>query len=312
MKPCHACGQTLARADFSGSMWKRAAPRRCKTCVSENRPAKRPDQPAASELDGGNVLTNQPAAGDVAGFFSSSLSTSEAVKAKLSSLASLSPEELKHVLEHSARSQIRNIATAAGVVWGAEEMPARMKEMQFRHDTMLDLSDKGGLTFHMIKEYHDWIAELSAAIASEGEAMMRSYRLAMAKQSRTHDPTRQRVFLAQADAIRANERRYNNEVTMAKHETAWLLDSPAWKKALEFLKEHWVQTSKGDWVSKKDLEDDMSTSFDDLLASMKEEDGMHEPARCDREADHTRPRPLLSICTIVALVHPLLFHPSLL
>ena len=52
----------------------------------------------------------------------------------------------------------------------------------------------------------------------------------------------------------------------------WLKESPAWKKAMEFLQEHWVKTAKGDWVSKRDLEDDMSTSFDDLLASMKEED----------------------------------------
>ena len=31
----------------------------------------------------------------------------------------------------------------------------------------------------------------------------------------------------------------------------------------------------GDYVSKKDLDDDMSVSFDDLLSSMKEEDGNH-------------------------------------
>jgi hypothetical protein len=38
---------------------------------------------------------------------------------------------------------------------------------------------------------------------------------------------------------------------------------------MEFLEENWVKTSKGDYVSKKDLNDDMSTSFEDLLSSMK-------------------------------------------
>ena len=39
--------------------------------------------------------------------------------------------------------------------------------------------------------------------------------------------------------------------------------------ALAFLQ---VPTAQGDWVSKKDLEDDATTSFDDLLASMKAEE----------------------------------------
>jgi hypothetical protein len=38
---------------------------------------------------------------------------------------------------------------------------------------------------------------------------------------------------------------------------------------MEFLDEHWIKTAKGDYVSKKDLNDDMSTSFEDLLNSMK-------------------------------------------
>ena len=49
----------------------------------------------------------------------------------------------------------------------------------------------------------------------------------------------------------------------------WLRNSPAYKQAMEFLDEHWIKTAKGDYVSKKDLNDDMSLSFEDLLSSMK-------------------------------------------
>jgi hypothetical protein len=49
----------------------------------------------------------------------------------------------------------------------------------------------------------------------------------------------------------------------------WLRNSPAYSQAMEFLDEHWIKTAKGDYVSKKDLNDDMSTSFEDLLKSMK-------------------------------------------
>jgi len=42
---------------------------------------------------------------------------------------------------------------------------------------------------------------------------------------------------------------------------------------MEFLDEHWIKTAKGDYVSKKDLNDDMSTSFEELLSSMKLEAG---------------------------------------
>lgn len=51
----------------------------------------------------------------------------------------------------------------------------------------------------------------------------------------------------------------------------WLRNSPAYSQAMEFLDEHWIKTAKGDYVSKKDLSDDMSTSFEDLLSSMKME-----------------------------------------
>ena len=53
----------------------------------------------------------------------------------------------------------------------------------------------------------------------------------------------------------------------------WLRNSPAYAQAMEFLDEHWIKTSKGDYVSKKDLSDDMNVSFDDLLSSMKLEGG---------------------------------------
>ena len=264
-KICHACDQSLPRASFSGSMWRRTAQRRCMSCVDANRLVPSATSPSGSAGDAA-------AAEDLL----VAVTETEIHVAKLSALAALSPEDLKRALEHSARSQLRNIAIAAGVSWGgkgAEEMPARMQEMQCRHDTVLALSDQGELTLQKIKEYHDWIARLTTDIANEGEAMTRGYRLAMAKYNRCHDPKRAKAYLSQAEVIRAKEKRYNNEVTMAKHEMAWLLESPAWKKAMEFLRENWVQTAKGDWVSKKDLEDDMSLSFESLLASMKAEEG---------------------------------------
>lgn len=40
---------------------------------------------------------------------------------------------------------------------------------------------------------------------------------------------------------------------------------------MEFLDTHWVKTSQGDYIAKKDLEEEF-VSFEDLLSSMNEED----------------------------------------
>ena len=63
-----------------------------------------------------------------------------------------------------------------------------------------------------------------------------------------------------------NNNNNNNQVD-------WLRNPPAYTQAMEFLDKHWVKTAKGDYVSKKDLSDDMNVTFDDLLSSMKNEQG---------------------------------------
>ena len=175
-KLCYACGSFQPRTSFSGSMWKRAAKRRCTGCVDANR-----------SIPGLNT----------------------------------------------------DIAKAAGVVW-THDMPARMKDMQARHDAILALSESGGLTKEKLREYHDWLARLTQAVASEGEAMKRTHKLAMAKHNRTQDAKKAKAFAAQADAISTGSVRHNNEVAMVQLEVAWLLNSTAWKKMVAFLKEHWV------------------------------------------------------------------------
>ena len=64
-----------------------------------------------------------------------------------------------------------------------------------------------------------------------------------------------------------------SEILLVCLQVDWLRNSPAYTQAMEFLDEHWIKTAKGDYVSKKDLNDDMSTSFEELLSSMKLEAG---------------------------------------
>jgi hypothetical protein len=49
----------------------------------------------------------------------------------------------------------------------------------------------------------------------------------------------------------------------------WLHNSPAYKQAIAFVDENWIKTAKGELVSKKDLKDDMSMTFEDLLSAFK-------------------------------------------
>lgn len=106
--------------------------------------------------------------------------------------------------------------------------------------------------------------------------MKRNYRIATAKQARSTDSKRAAAHQARAAAIQRHSTRYNNEVSMAQFEVDWLRNSPAFHQAMEFLEANWVKTRKGDYVSKKDLNDDAGTTFEDLLSSMKleEKDGV--------------------------------------
>mmetsp|Transcript_63275 Transcript_63275/g.142693 ORF Transcript_63275/g.142693 Transcript_63275/m.142693 type:complete len:360 (-) Transcript_63275:139-1218(-) len=169
------------------------------------------------------------------------------------------------------RDASRNVARAAGVDWGVEEPTPRMAELQRRHDAIVDVAEAGKLTLLHIKEHNEFLAQLTRQIADEGEHMKRKFRLANAKQLRSSDSKRAAAHQAQAAAIQRRQKRYNNEVAMAQCEVDWLRNSPAYTQAMEFLDEHWIKTAKGDYVSKKDLSDDMSTSFEDLLLSMKME-----------------------------------------
>lgn len=175
------------------------------------------------------------------------------------------------VVSDSNRDASRDIATAAGVVW-QDEPPPRMLELQRRHDAIVDVAESGQLTLHHIKDHNEYLAGLTKQIADEGEQMKRRFRIATAKQSRSHDLRRASIHQSQASAIMRRQQRYNNEVAMAQCEVDWLRNSPAYAQAMEFLDKHWVKTAKGDYVSKKDLSDDMNVSFDDLLSSMKSDE----------------------------------------
>ena len=174
------------------------------------------------------------------------------------------------------QSRLRDIAKAAGVDWGDEEMPARMREMQKRHNEVLTLSHSGHLNLKTLKKYHDWLATMMQEIADEHNDLDRRFKIAQAKaRTFTRDRAKASKFQAVAETLmRVDFVRHNKEVDMAKYEMNWLQQSPAWKKAMAFLEENWVKTAKGDWVSKKDLRDDENLSFDDLLNSFKEEDGL--------------------------------------
>ena len=159
---------------------------------------------------------------------------------------------------------------------GDEEMPARMREMQKRHNEVLTLSHSGHLNLKTLKKYHDWLATMMQEIADEHNDLDRRFKIAQAKaRTCTRDRAKASKFQAVAETLmRVDFVRHNKEVDMAKYEMNWLQQSPAWKKAMAFLEENWVKTAKGDWVSKKDLRDDENLSFDDLLNSFKEEDGL--------------------------------------
>lgn len=173
----------------------------------------------------------------------------------------------------------RDIAVAAKVDWGGEEPTPRMIELQKRHCRIVDIAEAGILSLHDIKDHNEYLAVLTKNIADEGEQMKRKFRIATAKQSRSHDMKRASLHQAQASAIMRRQERYNNEVAMAQCEVDWLRNSPAYTQAMEFLDEHWVKTAKGDYVSKKDLHDDMNVSFDELLLTMKTDNAQQHSSK---------------------------------
>eukprot|EP01051_Picozoa_sp_SAG22_P015225 SAG22_NODE_1961_length_3243_cov_15.725827_4_plen_62_part_00 len=59
---------------------------------------------------------------------------------------------------------------------------------------------------------------------------------------------------------------------MTQTEVDWLTQSPAYSLAVAILDASWIKTAQGDYVSKKDLEDDEQTTFEDMVATMKFED----------------------------------------
>ena len=137
----------------------------------------------------------------------------------------------------------------------------------------MTLAAEGKLTMVEIREHHDYLARLTRLIADEGARLRRSFGMALAKSrsSVSTDAKRASAHDRRADAIRRLEQRYNNEVAMTQREVDWLQTSPAFKQAMDFLDEHWVKTSKGDFVSKKDLHEDATVSFEDMLSALKEE-----------------------------------------
>lgn len=157
-----------------------------------------------------------------------------------------------------------DIAKAAGVVWD-DEPPLRMRLLQAKHDELMALD----LTMNDVKVFHDYVAQLTNELAQEGENLKRKFRMAMAKRNRTKDAKRAAAYDKSANAIFKAQDVYNKEVKMTQFEMDWLLNSPAFKKMLEFRAEHWIETPRGDFVSKKDLEEDAEVSFDSLLAEFK-------------------------------------------
>ncbi|KAJ8598803.1 hypothetical protein CTAYLR_008663 [Chrysophaeum taylorii] len=172
-----------------------------------------------------------------------------------------------------------DITKAAGVDWGEEGMTERMKEMQRKHDELIYLGPE--LTINHVKEFHDWVAQLTREIAQEGEDLKRRFRMAMAKRNRTKDAKRAAAYDKCANTIYKLQDRYNKEVAMTQFEVEWLQNSPAFKQMLEYREKYWVKTAKGDYVCKRDLAEDAAVSFDDLLSEFKEE--AHPPATASRD-----------------------------
>jgi len=198
---------------------------------------------------------------------------------KASNLSNGSSQTVQLSLAPRSTDISRDIAVAAKVDWGGEEPTPRMIELQKRHCRIVDIAEAGVLSLHDIKDHNEYLAVLTKNIADEGEQMKRKFRIATAKQSRSHDMKRASLHQAQASAIMRRQERYNNEVAMAQCEVDWLRNSPAYTQAMEFLDEHWVKTAKGDYVSKKDLNDDMNVSFDDLLLTMKTDEAQQQFAK---------------------------------
>ena len=163
----------------------------------------------------------------------------------------------------------RDVAKAAGIDWGSDPIPARMVELQRRHDALVDIAEAAKLTLHDIKDHNEYLAGLTKQIAEEGEAMKRKFRLATAQAVRSTNPKRAAQHESAAKAIQRRQTSFNKEVSMTQTEVDWLKQSPAYSQAMEFLDAHWIKTKRGDYVSKQDLRDDQETTFEDMLAQMK-------------------------------------------
>ena len=172
----------------------------------------------------------------------------------------------------------RDIAKAAGVDWGSDPVPARMVELQRRHDALVDIAEAAKLTLHDIKDHNEYLAGLTKQIAKEGEAMKRKFRLATTQAVRSTNPKRAAQHESAANAIQRRQTSFNKEVSMTQTEVDWLKQSPAYSQAMEFLDAHWIKTKHGDYVSKEDLRDDQETTFEDMLAQMKLEED-NQPLR---------------------------------
>ena len=168
------------------------------------------------------------------------------------------------------RALVTDVATAAGVDWGDDPVPARMQELQRRHDQLLAIHEKGDLSLHDIRDHNEYLAGLTSQIFDEGEAMKRKYRGASAQAVRwaNKGPKRAAQYEAILRGIRNRETSFNREVKMAQFEVDWLKKSPAWSQAMDFLEENWIKTEKG-YVSKYDLKKDQEVSFEDMLNQMK-------------------------------------------
>lgn len=221
---CNGCLRRLEREAYSSSMWKAKGKRRCEECVQANRPV-------------------SPVAKDKVGFSFKSedgltVTTSSGIKVVMNKetgnwaaphRSTMTRAQQKEFDEIQCR--LRDIAKAAGVDWGDEEQPPRMKEMQRRHNEVLTLSHAGSLSLREIKAYHDWLANMMSGIADEHKDLERRFKLAQAKAKASRDPARAVRFQTVAETLMRNDFvRHNREVDMAKFEMAWLQDSPAWKK----------------------------------------------------------------------------------
>eukprot|EP00937_MAST-01D_sp_MAST-1D-sp2_P004083 g4083.t1 len=154
-----------------------------------------------------------------------------------------------------------------------EATGAMQVELMSRKEALLLKAQRNAVTLKDISDHQMHISALIADMEKSKEEITRKYRITEALLKQAREPRRAGTIGARMEALRRREKIFNENVSFLNREVAWFHDSPAFKKAQQYVQDNWVQCGdQGPWVHKDDLEEDEVVDFSTLLAEMKMED----------------------------------------